>query len=146
MILLDTNIVVAYLNGQGGIAKRIAENLLEISIPSLVAAELYYGARASNREEQNLAKLNQLLEILPIVDFDLSAAHCFGTLKADLRKRGKPTGETDAWIAAVALAHGATLITHNTKDFQHITDLKIEDWLVVSSGDDPPEPHPQRLP
>ena len=146
MILLDTNIVVAYLNGQEGVAKRIAENLAEIFIPSLVAAELYYGARASNREEENLARLNQLLGIIPVVDFDLSAARCFGTLKADLRKRGKPTGETDEWIAAVALAHGATLITHNTKDFQHITDLKMEDWLVVSSGDDPPALPPESLP
>ena len=68
MILLDTNIVVAYLNGQEGIAKRIAEDLAEIFIPSLVAAELYYGARASNREEENLARLNQLLGIIPVVN------------------------------------------------------------------------------
>ena len=142
MILLDTNIVVAYLNGQAGIAQRIAENLLEVAIPSLVAAELYYGARASNRAEENVDRLNQLMEIIPIVDFELSAARCFGNLKADLRKRGKPTGETDAWIAAVALAHNATLITHNTKDFQHITNLKIEDWLVVSSAGDTPESSP----
>ena len=142
MILLDTNIVVAYLNGQAGIAQRIAENLLEVAIPSLVAAELYYGARASNRAEENVDRLNKLMEIIPIVDFELSADRCFGNLKADLRKRGKPTGETDAWIAAVALAHNATLITHNTKDFQHITDLKIEDWLVVSSAGDTPESSP----
>lgn len=139
MILLDTNIVVAYLNGHANVAKLIAENLLEVVIPSLVAAELYYGARASKRVEENVAKLNQLMEIIPIVDFDLSAARCFGNLKADLRKRGKPTGETDAWIAAVALAHCATLITHNTKDFQHITDLRIEDWLVISLADDTQE-------
>ena len=132
MILLDTNIVVAYLNGHAGIAERMVGNLSEIGIPSLVAAELYYGARVSSRAEENLTKLDRLWEIFPIVDFDLSAARRYGNLKADLRKQGKPTGETDAWIAAVALAHEATMITHNTKDFQHITGLRLEDWLVAS--------------
>ena len=49
MILLDTNIVVAYLNGQEGGAKRIAENLAEIFIPSLVAGGVYYGGGGANR-------------------------------------------------------------------------------------------------
>lgn len=130
MILLDTNIVVAYLNGQADVAQRMTARLSEIALPSLVAAELYYGARASVRAEENLAKLDRLCSILPIVSFDLAAARQFGTLKAELRKRGKPTGETDAWIAAMALAHSATLVTHNTRDFEHIPGLALEDWLA----------------
>lgn len=133
MILLDTNIVVAYLNGQGNIAERIADRLSEIAIPSLVAAELYYGARASTRSEDNLAKLDQLCATIPILNFDLPTARQFGILKADLRKRGRLTGEVDAWIAAMALAHSATLVTHNIKDFQHIPGLRLEDWIATSS-------------
>ena len=132
MILLDTNIVVAYLNGHAGIAQRMAASPSEIALPSLVVAELYYGACASMRAQENLAKLDQLCSILRILNFDLSAAQRFGTLKAELRKQGKPTGETDAWIAAMALAHSATLVTHNTRDFQHIVGLRLEDWLVES--------------
>ena len=132
MILLDTNIVVAFLNGHDGIARRIADRLLEVAIPSLVAAELYYGARASIRVDENVGKLDQLCHTLPLVSFDLSAARRFGILKAELRKRGRPTGEIDAWIAAIALAHEATLVTHNTRDFQNISGLRVEDWLDAS--------------
>ena len=85
MILLDTNIVVAYLNGHEQVARRIIERVSEISVPSLVAAELFYGARASVRAEENLSKLDRLCQVLPIVDFDLLAARHFGILKAELR-------------------------------------------------------------
>ncbi|MGH7165704.1 MAG: type II toxin-antitoxin system VapC family toxin [Nitrospiraceae bacterium] len=132
MILLDTNIVVAYLNGHAGIAQRMAAHHSEIALPSLVAAELYYGACASARADENLGKLEQLCNLVPIVSFDLSAARRFGTLKADLRRRGKPTGETDTWIAAVALAQSATLVTHNARDFEHIPGLRLGDWLSES--------------
>jgi tRNA(fMet)-specific endonuclease VapC len=51
-------------------------------------------------------------------------------LRAHLRTIGKPTGKIDALIAAVALAHGAVLVTHNTRDFENIEDLTVEDWLA----------------
>lgn len=111
----------------------MAAHRSELAIPALVAAELYYGASSSVRAEENLGKLEQLWGIIPVVDFDLSAARRFGKLKADLRKRGRPTGETDAWIAAIALAHSATLVTHNTRDFEHISGLTLEDWLAHPS-------------
>lgn len=65
MILLDTNILVAYLNGHAGIARRMLDHLPEIAIPALVAAELYYGACASIRAEENLTKLDRLWQVMP---------------------------------------------------------------------------------
>lgn len=113
------------------VAQRIADHLAEIAVPSLVAAELYYGAYASSRSQENLAKLDRFLQTVSVVNFDLSASRRFGMLKADLRKKGRPTSETDAWIAAIALTHNATLITHNTRDFEHISGLRLEDWLTA---------------
>lgn len=130
MILLDTNILVSYLNGSPGIAQQLAQHLGEVAIPSLVAAELYYGASASARAPENLEKLERLFRSIPIVNFDLDAARAFGTLKSALRQLGRPTGETDAWIAAIALTHNATLVTHNTKDFARIPGLRLTDWLA----------------
>lgn len=133
MILLDTNIVVAYLNGNTVIGQRIADQLSEIAVPSLASAELYYGAYASSRIEANLAKLERLFQVVPIISFDQRASQQFGILKADLRRRGRLTSETDAWIAAIAITQGATLVTHNTRDFEHIAGLRLEDWLTASS-------------
>ncbi|OAD21474.1 PilT-like protein, partial [Candidatus Thiomargarita nelsonii] len=52
-------------------------------------------------------------------------------IRVTLRKKGRPTGEVDALIAAIALAHNAILVTDNTKHFEHIEGLTLENWLQV---------------
>jgi tRNA(fMet)-specific endonuclease VapC len=130
MILLDTNVVVAHLNGHAAVTAKISSHIDEIAVPALVVAELDYGAKASTRPSENLARLSTFLQCVEVVGFDGAAARQYGTLRAHLRTIGKPTGEIDALIAAVALAHGAVLVTHNTRDFENIEDLTVEDWLA----------------
>lgn len=128
MILLDTNIVIAFLNGNKFVAERIANNIEKIALSSLVVAELNYGAKASQNASRNLDKLARLLDIVQIVPFDLECAEAFGSIKSRLRSIGKPTGEVDALIAATAIAHKAVLVTGNKKHFEHIEGLRIETW------------------
>jgi tRNA(fMet)-specific endonuclease VapC len=130
MILLDTNVVVAFLNGDKSILKRIRVEIDEIGLSTLVVAELDYGAKVSQRSEDNLEKLYRLLEIIQVVPFDIECAKIFGTIKSKLRSLGKPTGEVDALIAATAMAHEATLVTTNKKHFENIEGLKIEVWPI----------------
>lgn len=130
MIHLDTNIVIAFLNQQTGIHERMAEALPEIAISSLVWGELLYGARASARVEQNLQSLFRFAQIASIVPYDEACAASYSHIRLALRQQGRPTGEVDALIAAVAIAHDATLVTHNTRHFQHIPGLKLTDWLA----------------
>lgn len=128
MILLDTNVVIAFLNGNKAVAERIADNIDKIALSALVVAELNYGAKASQNAARNLAKLTRLLDIVHTVPFDLECAETFGTLKSKLRSIGKPTGEVDALIAATALAHKAVLVTGNKRHFEHIEGLNVETW------------------
>lgn len=130
MILLDTNVVVAFLNGDKSILKRIRVEIDEIGLSTLVVAELDYGAKVSQRSEDNLEKLHRLLEIIQVVPFDIECARIFGTIKSKLRSIGKPTGEVDALIAATAMAREATLVTSNKKHFENIEGLKIEVWPI----------------
>jgi len=130
MILLDTNVVVAFLNGDKSILKRIRVEIDEIGLSTLVVAELDYGAKVSQRSEDNLEKLYRLLEITQVVPFDIECAKIFGTIKSKLRSLGKPTGEVDALIAATAMAREATLVTINKKHFENIEGLKIEVWPI----------------
>jgi tRNA(fMet)-specific endonuclease VapC len=65
------------------------------------------------------------LESLP---FDDLAAETYGRLRTALEKQGRLIGPNDLLIASIALAHGATLITHNTEEFKRVPDLTLEDW------------------
>ena len=130
MILLDTNVVVAFLNGDKSVLKRIRVEIDKIALSSLVVAELDYGAKVSQRYEENLEKLYRLVDIVQVVPFDIECAKIFGTIKSKIRSLGKPTGEMDALIAATAMAHEATLATANKKHFENIEGLKIEVWPI----------------
>lgn len=129
MILLDTNIVVAYFNGNEQVVSKVVDKINKINLSTLVIAELDYGAKASQNSTRNLATLNQFIELVHIVPFDIACARMLGTIKSRLRKIGKPTGEVDAMIAAVALVHKAELVTGNIRHFQNIDGLKISSWI-----------------
>ena len=128
MILLDTNVVIAFFNGNKAVLKRIQSEIGRIALSTLVVAELDYGAKASQKAKENIEKLHRFVDIVQVVPFDLESAKIFGTIKSKLRKLGKPTGETDALIAATAMAHKALLVTGNKRHFENIEGLKIESW------------------
>ncbi len=126
---LDTNIVIAYLNGNRTAAAQLKTHLPDVAISTLVLAELLYGVRASARAPENLKRLRQFLQIVAVADFDPASAEAYSHIRLALRRKGRPTGEIDALIAAVAVANEAVLVTHNTKHFENIERLVLEDWL-----------------
>lgn len=128
MILLDTNVVVAFLNGDKAVLRRIKDEIDKIALSTLVVAELDYGAKVSRKSKENLEKLYRLVDVVQVVPFDIECAKLFGTIKSRLRNLGKPTGEVDALIAATAMAHEAILVTNNKKHFENIEGLKVEVW------------------
>lgn len=130
MIFLDTNVVVAFLNGEGSVLQRIKDEIDRIALSPLVIAELDYGAKVSHKAKENLEKLYRFVDIVQVVPFDIECAKVFGTIKSRLRSLGKPTGEVDALIAATALAHEATLVTANKRHFENIEGLKVEVWPI----------------
>lgn len=129
MILLDTNICVAHLNGDQRVAPPMQRHASELAVPSLVAAELFYGFEKSARVTENLPRLKQFLQVVQIIDFDLATAEVVGHIKLHLDKIGKRTGEIDALIAAVAIRHDALLVTNNQRHFENVPGIKLENWL-----------------
>ncbi|MBS3918689.1 MAG: type II toxin-antitoxin system VapC family toxin [Deltaproteobacteria bacterium] len=127
---MDTNVVVAFLNGEGSVLKRIKDEIDRIALSPLVIAELDYGAKVSHKAKENLEKLYRFVDIVQVVPFDIECAKAFGTIKSRLRSLGKPTGEVDALIAATALAHEAILVTANKRHFENIEGLKVEVWPI----------------
>ncbi|NOS99352.1 MAG: type II toxin-antitoxin system VapC family toxin [Phycisphaerales bacterium] len=130
MVHLDTSTVVAHLRGNQFAAGRLAAALPEVAVSTIVLAELIFGVRVSARPDENLARLREFVELVDLVVFDSACADAYGSIRAAQRRSGRPVGEADAPIAATALSHRATLVTHNLRHFEGIDGLTIEDWLV----------------
>lgn len=130
--LLDTNACINYLNFPNSLIWRKIQSTPAhaIAVCSVVKAELFYGSKKSKNPTLNLAKQMKFLNQFQSLPFDDSAASIFGEVRAELANQGKLIGPYDLQIAAIALANDLTLITHNTKEFSRIGNLKIEDWEI----------------
>lgn len=131
--LLDTNVCIHLLNERHPV---ILQHLrqhspADIVLCSVVMAELLFGALRSQRAEANLQRLRVFFAPLQSLPFDDDCAEHYGQIHADLVSHGKPIGANDTLIAAIARAHNATLITHNTREFSRVAGLRIADWQTA---------------
>ena len=131
--LLDTNVCIHLLNQKHpNILHHLRQHSpSEIALCSVVKAELLYGARRSQRVEANLQLLMAFFAPLQSLPFDDECAEHYGKIHADLLTRGLPIGPNDTLIAAIARAHNATLVTHNTDEFKRVEGLKLADWEML---------------
>lgn len=128
--LIDTNIIIYRLKNQGRVNENFMKNSKERMAISVISyGELVYGAKKSKSVEKNLETVRAVKNIFPIIDITTDVMDIFGRIKADAQKIGRLTDDMDLLIAATALAGGMTLVTHNTKHFEHISNLKTEDWF-----------------
>lgn len=130
-VMLDTNICIALIRRKPPQAlKRFAAYKVgDIGISWVTLAELEFGVAKSRHREENQAALDEFVLPLEIASFDRQAARVYGQVRAALEKKGTPIGALDVMIGAHALALGATLATHNTREFSRISGLTVVDWL-----------------
>ena len=130
MYLLDTNVCIRYLNGRSpAIRNKLqATNARDIYVCSIVKAELFYGAMRSNNPQRSLANQRKFLKLFTSLPFDDDVALVYGDVRAYLAGQGTPIGSNDLQIAATALKHNLTLVTHNTREFARVPNLRWEDW------------------
>ncbi len=102
----------------------------DIKIPALVKAELLYGAAKSARREENEKHLILFLEPFEIVPFDDNATARYADIRFRTKVKGTPVGPNDLIIAATVLSRNGVLVTNNIKEFQHIQDLMVENWIL----------------
>ena len=114
--LLDTNIVSYILRGT---LPRADARLL-----SAPANSLYISVITRGELKFGLSREPKALRLARLV------ADAYGTLRAELERRGSPIGNLDTLIAAHALALGATLVTANRRHFAPVPGLEIEDWAA----------------
>ncbi|HEU5116624.1 MAG TPA: type II toxin-antitoxin system VapC family toxin [Isosphaeraceae bacterium] len=131
--LLDTNACIQYLRQRdSAIVARIASMTpASLRLCSVVKAELYHGACCSQQVGENLVKVENFVRPFLSLPFDDDAAREYGHVRYDLQSRGVMIGPHDLQIAVIALIHGLTLVTHNTREFSQVTGLMLEDWQTA---------------
>ena len=128
LFLPDTNAFSRYLQKRDeAFLAKVATEFPNLRIAAIVLAELEYGATKSGiaRHRQ---RLDGLWAVLTVEPFSLADAQTYGELRANLERRGQCIGPHDMLIAAQALRLGATVVTHNTREFSRVPGLKCEDW------------------
>ena len=124
--LLDTNIVIAWFAGEPEVRRNLALNA-DLFLPTIVVGELYFGACASERQDANLRRIDDLVEEAVVLSCDIHTARRYGAVKNDLREKGRPIPENDVWIATIALQHGLTLVSRD-RHFDEVRGLAREAW------------------
>ena len=132
VFMLDTDTCVFLMRGEAPVlAKRVQEVPLQQQVMSVMTfAELTYGVKvsAAAKRKQNQAALDTLALYLAVVPWPQEAAEHYAEIRLDLKKRGAQLGAADLMIAAHALAMDAIMVTNNTKDFNRVKGLQIENW------------------
>ena len=130
--LLDTNICI-YIAKQHppAVAKRFATLPLgSVGMSLITFGELRYGAEKSQHRARALETLDRLRELIPVLDMENGVGEAYGGLRTLLERGGTPIGNNDLWIAAHALHLDVTLISNNTREFERVPELKLENWVL----------------
>lgn len=128
--LIDTNIIIYSLKNAGN----VNDNFLkykeeEMSLSVISYGELVFGAKKSGSVEKNLKTVEYIKSIFSLVNVTPDVMDVFGELKAKIQKTGRIIDDMDLLIASTAIAENMILVTHNTKHFEKIPNLRIQDWF-----------------
>lgn len=125
--LLDTNIVIFVLKDLvGNAATRLSrESPGEVLICSIVEAELDHGATKYGVPERRRQALAGFLAPFRSLPFDSACVPHYARLRDAVERAGQTIGGNDMLIAAIALAHDLTVVTHNCGEFQRAPGLRV---------------------
>ncbi len=128
--MLDTNIAIHVI-------KRRPINMLaifnqhaeQLCISSITLAELLHGVEKSAFIEKNLKNVENFISRLEVLKYGNKAASHYGDIRADLERKGTIIGVNDLHIAAHARSEGLIIVTNNTREFERVDGLRVDNWV-----------------
>lgn len=128
--MLDTNIVIYVIKQRPiEVLARFNANVGRMVMSSITLAELVHGAEKSSYPERNLHTIEDFVSRLDVLSYDEKAAFHYGSIRADLERKGTPIGLNDLHIAAHARSAGLTLVSNNLREFSRVNGLISENWI-----------------
>ena len=98
-------------------------------ISAITLSELFHGAEKSIKTEHNLRRIEDFTSRLDVLNYDSKASSHYGDIRATLEKNGNTIGVNDLHIAGHARSLGLILVTNNTREFNRVFGLTVEDWV-----------------
>ncbi len=128
--LLDTNTCVYAIKREPRVLRHLQERGPdELGISAITLAELWFGAAKSSRPQRTRESVDAFLKPFEVLPFEAEAAGRYAEIRLQLEKEGRPIGERDLLIAAIARSRSLTVVTHNVREFSRVSGLRVEDWL-----------------
>ena len=129
--LLDTNICIHAIKGNTTVLQHMQEAGREsLCVSAVVVAELAFGVARSAEayRAKNRSALESYLSGIDVLPWPNRAGWLYGVERQRLKAAGTPVGELDLLMGVHALAEDFTMVTNNTREFQRINGLRLQDW------------------
>lgn len=133
--LIDTDVAIELMRRNPYTLDCVAGFAESISISSITASELYFGAYNSAHPEENALKVQRFLDNFSLFTITAETARIFGQMKAALKRKSVQIAPFDLMIASIALENGCIVATGNVRHFRPICDLHIVDWIRGDGSD-----------
>jgi len=128
--LLDTCVISDFVKGDANVLTRLkAEQPKNLAISSVSLMEIKYGLALNPARTKKISPiLEVLLAMIQVIPYEQQDANATAVIRAHLKKQGTPIGSYDVMIAGCAFNHGLIMVTSNTKEFNRVTGLVLQDW------------------
>jgi tRNA(fMet)-specific endonuclease VapC len=127
--LLDTDTLIYVFKRAGNcLAQLNLQSDSDIAISSINLFELEYGMGKSTNRIKMDSYVSSLCRRYTVLDFDRAASLRAGAVRAVLHTQGTPIGLYDIQMAGIALSNNLTIVTRNTREFERVPGLRVENW------------------
>jgi tRNA(fMet)-specific endonuclease VapC len=127
--LLDTDTLIYVYKRAGNCLERLRNSRDEdIATSAVNLFELEFGLAKSDKPIPLRAYINEVKHRYAVLNFDIVASRKAGEIRAALQTKGTPIGPYDVQVAGVALANNLTIVTRNTREFERVPGLRVENW------------------
>ena len=127
--ILDTDTCIGILKGVPKVLDEWRKCNERCALPSMVIAELHYGAAKSKSPDREAQRVNRFADAFEEIRPTRLMLKKFGEIKAQLENKRQRIADADLLIAATAMSAGITLVTGNAKHYSRIEGIALEDWF-----------------
>ena len=125
--LLDTNIISFYLKGDINLKEKLSDNINSLSVSIISYYEIVSGLQSINASKR-IKEFEKFCDLIEIVNLNKESILASCKIYSNLKNTGKLIDDVDILIAGSAMSNNYTFITDNTKHFERVKNLKLENW------------------